>query len=386
MILSKINKTQALTLGILGGGQLAKMIASEAYRLGINVAIIEKGEHSPAGDMTKFDFSEGWENREELDKFLEISDVVTLENEFINPQILDYISQSKKVFPSADTMRLVQDKLTQKITFINSGLKTASFAELRSTLDAENFANKFGYPFLIKTRRNGYDGYGNATIKSKDDIRTAWDKFTLDNPNRELMAESFVDFTKELAVMVARNENGEIATYPCVETIQKNHICHKVIAPSDIDLEIQEKAQKIAEKVVLSINGVGIFGIEMFLTSDGEILVNETAPRPHNSGHYTIEGCYSSQFENCIRAVLNLPLGNPSLVLPNAVMINLLGEREGTGVPKDTVEVHKTKAFLHLYNKKSSRKGRKMGHITAIANSAKDANEIAESAFNALKW
>lgn len=386
MISSNINTSKALTLGILGGGQLAKMIGIEAYRLGINIAIIEKGENSPAGDMTKLDFTSGWEDKEELDRFLEVSDIVTLENEFINPQILDYVASKRKLFPSPDTMRLVQDKLTQKVTFVNAGLKTAEFAVLNSISDAENFREKYGYPFLIKTRRNGYDGYGNSTIRCNEDIYTTWEKFKSADANRELMAESFVSFEKELAVMVARNENGEIATYPCVETIQANHICHKVIAPAEIDTALQTKAKEIANKVVESINGVGIFGIEMFLSTNGEILVNEIAPRPHNSGHYTIEACFSSQFENCIRAVLNLPLGNPDLILPNAVMINLLGSRDGSGVPLDTSEVHKTKAFLHLYNKKSSRKGRKMGHITAIASSSNEANESAENAYNSLFW
>jgi 5-(carboxyamino)imidazole ribonucleotide synthase len=386
MISSNIDPNNSLTLGILGGGQLAKMIANEAYRLGIKIAIIENGTNTPAGDMTKFDFTFGWENKEELDKFLEVSDIITLENEFINPSILDYVATKRKIFPSPNTMRLVQDKLTQKLTFKNNGLNSASFAELTSIEDAESFGGKFGFPFLIKTRRNGYDGYGNATIKTKKDISIAWNKFKENDINRELMAESYVNFTKELAVMVARNENGESVIYPCVETIQENHICHKVIAPAEVESNIQILAQEIAKKVVESINGVGIFGVEMFLTSENDILVNEIAPRPHNSGHYTIEACYTSQFENCIRAVLNLPLGNPELILPNAVMINLLGSRDGSGVPKDTKEVHKTKAFLHLYNKKSSRKGRKMGHITAIANSATEANNIAETAYKALTW
>jgi 5-(carboxyamino)imidazole ribonucleotide synthase len=386
-MLKSIHNDKPLTLGILGGGQLAKMIANEAYRLGINIAIIEKGENSPAGDMTKLDFSNGWFDEEELAKFIEVSDVVTLENEFINPDILEKINQSKKVYPSPQTMRLVQDKYTQKITFSNANIKVADYDKLDSIEDAEKFGEINGFPFLMKTRKLGYDGYGNATIKSKEDIIPAWEKFKSADSSREIMAEKFINFTKELAVMVARNVSGEIEVYPCVETIQKNHICNTVIAPAEISESLKIEAQNCAVKCVEAINGVGVFGIEMFLTIDNQILVNEIAPRPHNSGHYTIEACYSSQYENCIRAVLDLPLGSAEMTVPAAVMINLLGERDGSGVPTNSTKMlANKKAFLHLYNKKQSRKGRKMGHITALGNSQSEALKTAQKAFDDLIW
>jgi 5-(carboxyamino)imidazole ribonucleotide synthase len=380
-------KEKPLTLGILGGGQLAKMLANDAYRMGINICIIENGENSPAGDMTKNDFYKGWFNDEDLERFIELSDIVTLENEFISTDILERINLKKKVYPSPDTMRLVQDKYTQKLTFSNNGIDVAKFEKLDSIDSAVEFGELVKYPFLIKTRKLGYDGYGNFTVKSKEDINTAWKKFKSDNPDRELMGESFIDFSKELAVMVARSVSGEIEVYPCVETIQQNHICHMVIAPAEIDETIRKKAQEIAVKCVESINGVGVFGVEMFLTNSNNILVNEIAPRPHNSGHYTIEGCYTSQFENCIRAVLDLPLGSAELVMNSAVMINLLGSRDGIGVPSDISKMlSNKKAFLHLYNKKQCRKGRKMGHITAIGNSQKEALNIANKAYNDFEW
>lgn len=387
MLKSLTNPDKPFTLGILGGGQLAKMLASAAYRLGINVAIIENHSNSPAGDMTKFDFSKGWFNNEDLDKFIEVSDLITLENEFIDPDILEYISKKKNVFPSPQTMRLVQDKFIQKETFKNSGLPLPFFEKIDSIEELLNFSKSVSYPFVLKTRKYGYDGYGNATIFNEENAIEAYNKFKESNPNRELLAEKFVDFTKELAVIVARNSSGQIEVYPCVETVQYRHICHEVIAPAEIDEKIREEAQKIAVKCVESISGVGVFGVELFLTKNNDILVNEIAPRPHNSGHYTIESNYTSQFENCIRAVCDLPLGSAKMYVPASVMINLLGTRSGSGVPENITKLLKhSNIFLHLYNKKESRNGRKMGHITAVANSQSEARAIAVSAAKSIIW
>jgi 5-(carboxyamino)imidazole ribonucleotide synthase len=387
MLKSEI-KDKPSTIGILGGGQLAKMLASDAYRMGINVAIIEGHAGSPAGDMTKDDFPNGWEDRTELDKFIEVSDRVTLENEFINPDILEYIeSKGKKVYPSAKTMRLVQDKYIQKQTFENAGLPVPAFDKLDTPEEAEAFAEKHGYPFILKSRKFGYDGYGNAKIDNADDIKEAYAKFGKDTKRSSLMGEEFVPFSKELAVMVVRSETGEIAAYPCVETIQKNHICHSVIAPAEIDKAIQNKAKEIAIEAVKSIDGTGVFGIELFLTSCDALLINEIAPRPHNSGHYTIEACYTSQFENALRAVYGLPVGSTDMVLPGATMINLLGTRDGSGVPTDVTKMLKhTDVALHLYNKKQCRNGRKMGHLTALGNTPREAFDKAQAAADDFAW
>ena len=377
------NKNTPLTIGILGGGQLAKMLSIEAYRLGLNIAIIENGDHTPAGDMTKLNFIKGWENNNELNDFIEVSDIVTLENEFISPTILEYIEKSKKVFPTSGTMKLVQDKYIQKTTFQNSSIAVPSFAAINSRAELYNFAEKYGYPFIVKTRTLGYDGYGNMTIYNETDCELALNKFD----KKSIMAEEFVNFTKEVAVIVARNQSGETAIYPCVETIQKNHICHKVIAPANINTNISNKAKEIAQKAVVSINGIGVFGVEMFLTDDDKVLLNEIAPRPHNSGHYTIEACYCSQYENGIRAILNLPLGSPEMKHKYACMINLLGERDGIGVPSDITNSMKFKnTKIHLYNKKQSRKGRKMGHLTTIGDNYDKVLKEAENCFNTFVW
>ena len=387
MLLSKINSGLPITLGILGAGQLAKMISNEAYKLGLNIATIDKSEGTPTGDMTKLDFTKGWEDKQDLDKFVEVSDVVTLENEFISPEILKYIEQKREVYPSSKTISMIQDKFVQKSNFAKAEIPLPIFAEINTKEDAVKFGEENGYPFLIKTRTLGYDGYGNMTIMSEEEIVTAFEKFTqVENP-RKLMAEGFVDFDMELAVMVARSKTGEMKTYPVVQTIQQNHICHKVIAPAQIKSEIADIATAIASECVRTIDGVGVFGIELFLTKDGKVLVNEIAPRPHNSGHYTIEATSTSQFETAIRAVLGLPLGSTEMIKPNAIMVNLLGEREGSGVPSDITEFMKIDDVkLHLYNKKSSRVGRKMGHFTIIGENANQIRQKADQALDKFKW
>lgn len=384
MLQSRIDKG-SLIIGVLGAGQLAKMLANDAYRLGLRFATIENKPGSPASFMTKLDFSGEGNDKGRLDEFIQNVDVITLENEFIDPEILEYIEQHKPVYPSSSSLKLIQDKFIQKNTFRDAGLDLPNYGKMDNIDNCKEFGATFGYPFVLKARKYGYDGYGNETVDSEVEIEKAYNNLTKNNKSG-LLAESFVNFTKELAVMVARSKNGETVVYPCVETIQRNHICHKVIAPAQINEEIMQKAKQSAVKCVESINGVGVFGIELFLTADGQVLVNEIAPRPHNSGHYTIEGCYTSQYENAIRAINGLPLGNTELVMGAACMINLLGERDGSGVPKSPDKMLTKKAKLHLYDKTDSRVGRKMGHITAIATTVNAAVEIAEDAANSFKW
>lgn len=375
---------QTAVLGILGGGQLAKMLSLAAYRMGLNVAIIDNEKSTPAGDMTQYEFPHGWNNRDDVDKFIEVSDFATLENEFIDPEIIHYIESKISVYPSSATISAIEDKFTQKTTFKKAGLPVPEFAAVANASEAAAFGRKYGYPFMLKTRLLGYDGYGNFTVKNENEIAPAFEKFA----GKPLMAEEFIPFKMELAVMVTRGFDGEEAVYPCVETIQQNNICNIVIAPAQIEEAILAQAQYVATRCVKAINGVGIFGIELFLTQNNRILINEIAPRPHNSGHYTIEGCITSQFENCIRAALKLPLGSTEMVRPAAVMINLLGGRsEGTGDPADVTGILKyPRAKLHLYNKKSCRKGRKMGHITVIGDDAEETLAYAREAANSIIW
>lgn len=387
MLPSLYHSPAPATIGVLGGGQLAKMLAQAAYRLGLRVAIIEHGDDSPAGVMTKLEFTGGWNDTAELDRFIDVCDVVTLENEFIDPAILEQIEQRRPVFPSAATVRLVQDKFIQKQTMQKAGIPLPQFEAINTVEESQAFGPKYGFPFVLKTRTFGYDGYGNATVRKPEESVWGWKRFRNVETPRDLMAEEFVPFTRELAVIIARNRRGETVVYPCVETVQKNHICHSVTAPAPIDAALQKRAQDIALAAVEAVHGVGVFGVELFLREDGEILFNEIAPRPHNSGHYTIEGCHTSQFENCIRAVCNLPLGSPALVAPGAAMVNLLGQRNGPGIPDSVVDFFRhDRASLHLYGKKDSRVGRKMGHVTALASSAEEALGIANAAVEALIW
>ncbi|MEW6653147.1 MAG: 5-(carboxyamino)imidazole ribonucleotide synthase [Bacteroidota bacterium] len=364
-------------IGILGGGQLARMSAYQAYKLGFDIAILEKTKNSPAGQLTHNEFV-GWvDDHKLLKQFAKDCDIITLENEFVDYHHLEFIENlGRKVYPSSKTISLIQDKFIQKKTLFKKGIPVPNFLEVTSKHTYSKCAAAVGRKFVLKSRKLGYDGYGNALINNEQDYTAALEKLQTRHP--QLLAEEFVSFDKELAIMVARTKN-EIICYPVVETIQKNHICHTVIAPADLTEEMKEKVKTIAVECVKAVNGIGIFGVELFLTSNEKILVNEMAPRPHNSGHYTIEACTTSQFENHIRAVMGLPLGSPEMVKPAAVMVNLLGKTNGLAVPKNYKQALSFPNLnVHLYGKEESRKGRKMGHITLLGNSHGEIVELAK--------
>jgi 5-(carboxyamino)imidazole ribonucleotide synthase len=364
-----------IKLGILGGGQLAQMTLQAGISLGISTVIFERLPDSPASRYTPFNVVGEWDDAGCLRDFASLCDIVTLENEFVEVEALRQLEAwGLPVYPSAATIALIQDKLIQKETFQRAGLPLPPFQSVHTPNEILQFAEQ--YPVVLKARRNGYDGYGNATLRSPDDLVPAWEK--LSKGGRELLVETFVPFECELAVMVVRSRGGEIRAYPVVETVQENHICHIVRAPAAIPSQIAQRATEIAVQAVEAVQGVGVFGLEMFLMPDGELLLNEIAPRPHNSGHYTIEACETSQFENHIRAVMDWPLGSTALRSPAAVMVNLLGERSGEVDPagaKGALGIDG--ACLHFYGKAEVRPGRKMGHITVLADSVEAAEERA---------
>jgi 5-(carboxyamino)imidazole ribonucleotide synthase len=363
-------------IGILGGGQLARMSAYQAYKMGFEIAILEKEKDSPAGQLTKHEFV-GWvDNEEILKKFAESCDIITLENEFVDYRSLEFIEKlGKPVLPSSYTISLIQDKLIQKKSLAGKGIPVAKFLEVNSDSTYNNIAEKIGKKFILKSRTMGYDGYGNYKVEDENDFQEGLQK--LSSRNSALLAEEFINFDKELAVMVVRTKK-EIKVYPVVETIQKNHICHIVIAPADIKKKTAKIAEEIAVEAVKAVKGYGIFGVELFKAGK-DVIVNEMAPRPHNSGHYTIEACVTSQFENHIRAVLGLPLGSTEMVKPNAVMVNLLGKREGEGIIENyPMALKNENIHVHLYGKALSRIGRKMGHITILGNDAAEILKIAK--------
>ena len=373
-------------IGIIGGGQLAKMTALPAMALGCEIVILERNKGTPSQSLAAEVMYGDWDDPETLLRLADKVDIVTLENEFVDANALARLEQAEHVlYPSSRTIGLVQDKLIQKQTLAEADIPVAPFIAVSSKQDILSAAEELGWPMVLKARRNGYDGKGNATLNQAGDIDGAWDKLTGDE--RELYVEAFCPFKGELAVMVTRGIDGKMVNYPVVESVQKDHICHIVRAPARIDTDLSDRAIDMARKAVTTIDGVGSIGVEMFLTRDNEIILNEMAPRVHNSGHYTIEACECSQFENHVRAILGLPLGSCAMIAPAAIMINLLGEEEGSGYPAGIDQALTVAgAHVHVYGKESTRVGRKMGHITALGQSMEEAEQKAGTAAKYIRF
>lgn len=369
--------TSKTILGILGSGQLARMTALAASELGIETRIYcSESETSPAEHVASKTTKGQINDVESILSFCQNCDYVTLENEFIELGILEAIDARfpNRLFPNAKTFALIGDKISEKNAFIKAGLTVAPFKKVTSSDDILEFSKTHGFPLVLKTAKGGYDGYGNATIKSADQINAALSKFS-----RELLVEAFIPYVKELAVLVARNSRGEMEIYPVAHTMQENHICHYVSVPADINKSVEAEIKKMASTAMTAIDAVGIFAFEFFLTDQGHLYLNESAPRPHNSGHYSIEGCVSSQFENHVRSVLNLPLGSSELRAPHIVMLNLLGTKNAPAELSNSQEFLAVKdGHLHLYGKKMSKVGRKMGHFTLLGNSTEEIFKILE--------
>ena len=355
-------------LGFLGAGQLARMSALQAFRLGIQVGVFsDRTENEPVQFMTPFSKSGSFDSVDDLVAFAKTCDVLTLENEFINSEILEEVQEKSGVpiFPSPESFSLIENKLVEKQTFDEAGIPVTPYKIVKDSLDLSEFGDKYGWPFLLKSSKGGYDGYGNKTVNDLTEAVQGFEQLGgIDG--HDILAEAFVDFTHELAVQVARNETGSVV-YPCCETVQKNHICVAVLSPAPVDEKYQKLAQEYALKAMEAIDGKGIFAFEFFLTESGEVLLNESAPRPHNSGHYTIEGCVTSQFENHVRAVLGLPLGSAELIKSASAMINLLGTQNRAAVVENYEKaVAEPDGHLHVYGKIQSKVGRKMAHYTLL--------------------
>ena len=373
-------------IGIVGGGQLAKMTALPAMELGCEIVILEKTQNTPSSSLAAEILYGDWDDPANLLELAKKVDVVSLENEFVDANSLKKLEEAGYLlFPSAKTIGLVQDKFIQKQALSKAGIPVTPFATVTTKKDIEDQATELGWPLVLKARRNAYDGKGNATLGSAADIDEAWSK--LDGDNRELYVEGFCKFTSELAVIVTRGTDGATVNYPVVESLQKDHICHIVRAPARIAENLAYEAAELARKAAITIGGIGSIGIEMFLTEDNHIILNEMAPRVHNSGHYTIEACECSQFENHVRAILGLPLGSTKMVSAAAVMVNMLGEEQGTGYPVGIDEALTVNgAHIHVYGKTTTNIGRKMGHITALGNSIEEAEEIASRAAKCIRF
>jgi len=354
-------------LGIVGGGQLAKMTALAGLQLGCDVVVLERNHYSPAAKLASHSIVGDWDDPEALLKLASQVDVVTLENEFVDAGSLRALEEAGyPLYPTARSLGLVQDKYVQKQTLASAGLPVTRFAAVADLAEVEPAGTILGWPLLLKARRNAYDGKGNATLRSAADAAAAWTKLGGDQ-GRELFVEEFCPFRAELAVIVTRGRDGASVAYPVVETVQRDHVCHIVKAPARVPPEVAGRALEVGRQAVAAVGAVGSFGVEMFLTRAGDIVVNELAPRVHNSGHYTIEACVCSQFENHVRAVLGWPLGSTGMVAPAAVMVNLLGTAKAAGHPQGLERALAVSgAHVHIYGKALSGPGRKMGHVTAL--------------------
>jgi 5-(carboxyamino)imidazole ribonucleotide synthase len=289
--------------------------------------------------------------------------------------------RGSRVLPAPGCVRVVQDKFLQKQALAGAELPVPRFTAVEDPHDLQQAGNEFGWPVMLKARRDGYDGRGNVVVRDASEARSACAR--LGWPNRMLFVEAFAAFDRELAVLVVRGLDGQIVQYPVVETRQDPnlHICREVLAPADLPSDVAKRAAGIARGAVEAVDGVGAFGVELFLLRDGEVCINELAPRPHNSAHYTIEACWTSQFDNHVRAVVGLPLGDPGLRTPAAAMVNLLGT--GTGPVRDAdlgLALAEPHVYLHLYGKSENRPGRKMGHLTALGSNVDEALQKARAA------
>jgi len=341
-------------LGIIGGGQLGRMMANAAAELGYRVHIYTPEEDSPASHVAWKTTVAAYDDVAALKFFFENVTIATYE--FENVPVAPLQAWKGKIFPDLSVLKICQNRIQEK-TFLNKiGVPTALFAEVNDVNEVAAAVEECGLPGIFKTTEMGYDGKGQAKALSKVDAQAAWESLR----STQVIYESFVDFTMEISVIVARNATG-IACYIPVQNEHKNHILDITTAPAPISAELSKEAERIANKIAEKIDLVGILAVEMFVTRDGRILVNELAPRPHNSGHWTMDACITSQFEQVVRAVCGLPLGLPDR-LCDAQMKNLIGD-----------EVHQWKDFLnqpncklHLYGKKEARPGRKMGHVTRL--------------------
>ncbi|HSV74037.1 MAG TPA: 5-(carboxyamino)imidazole ribonucleotide synthase [Chthonomonadales bacterium] len=376
-----------INLGIIGGGQLAKMTAQAATQLGCKVVITERQAEFPAGSVAARTLMGDWDNPESLLDLAGLADVVTLENEFVDAGALAVLEErGHLLWPSAATMRLIQDKLVQKQTLVSAGLPVPDMRSVERMEDVAAAAEEWGFPLLLKARRNAYDGKGNATLRSRANVEAAWSRLGGD-AGRLLFVERFCAFARELAVIVTRSPNGEVATYPVVETVQRDHICHTVCAPAPVAPEIAERAADLGRRSAEAVGAIGSFGVEMFLMEDGELLINELAPRVHNSGHYSIEACVCSQFENHVRAVLGWPLGSTAMRAPAAAMVNLLASADGPGTPQGLADALRVAgAHVHIYGKTRSAPGRKMGHVTVLSATTDGALEVARRAAACIRF
>jgi len=359
-------------LGIIGGGQLGMMITEAARNLSDEISeitVLDPTENCPAAQVGAKQIVGDFKDKNAIVKLAEQSDIITYEIESGNTDVLSKLKA--EIEPSPSTLSIIQDKLSQKKFLSKNGLPVSQFYEIVSLDDLYEKINELSLPVLLKARRDAYDGRGNFKITSPDEVEKAYRHFD----GKSLMVEKFVNFKMEVSVIAIRNTKGEIATYPMVENIHEDNILKITIAPARVSDDVIRNAGEIAKKTMQVLNGAGVFGIEMFIDQNNKILINEIAPRVHNSGHHTLQSCKTSQFEQHLRAILGLDLGSTDLV-HKTVMYNILGPDGFEGKYKP-VQLEKDGVYLKMYGKYVSKPQRKLGHFNVVdMNDSKNTSEL----------
>lgn len=372
-------------IGIIGGGQLGKMMILDAKRMDYYFAILDPAKGCPAHSIADRHIVAGFDDIEAIKELAGDVDVVTYEFEHISLLALRELeAMGHKVYPSSETLSHIQNKYDQKLWLRDRNIPVPDFIKINSLDELLRAHERYGYPFILKTCTGGYDGKGNAVIKNAGDEEKAYEE--LGGGSLPLMVEEWVPFEKEVSILACRSINMELSIFPVAENVHKDSILDETTVPAKISREFNDEAFRIAKECVEAFDAYGMLCIELFVCKDGRVLVNELAPRPHNSGHYTIEGCYTSQYEQHIRAILGLPLGNTGLIRPTA-MKNIIGQRSSKAELKglDKAYGHKN-VKVHIYGKETVSKGRKMGHITATADTIEEALEAVREAHKELSF
>ena len=367
------------TLGILGSGQLGRMFAQAASRLGYRIHVYSPDADSPAGQVATQETVADYDDLAALEKFGRSIDVLTLEFENVPTTAVETLAQFVPVRPSGNVQHIVQHRLREKLFLQQTGIPCAPFAEITTAEQLATAVEKIGLPAVLKTAESGYDGKGQSKVTTPEEASTAW----ADLGHAPAVLEGWIEFERELSVLVARTPTGEVAMHGPIANEHVNHILDVSLFPLPELESVAAKAHEIARAIAEALDYVGICCIEFFLTYGGSLLVNEIAPRPHNSGHLTIDACVTSQFEQHVRAICNLPLGSGEVVKP-AAMVNLLGNLWQGGEPPWQAVLSDPHMRLHLYGKREPREGRKMGHLTVLADTAQEAAQRALAARNLL--
>ena len=350
-------------LGIIGGGQLGMMLTEAAKKMPEHISkviVLDPNQNCSASLVGAEQIIADFKDRNAIVDLSKKVDIITYEIESGDSDVLKSVESNAEINPSPETLKTIQDKFLQKTFLQNNHIPVPEFIKIENIEEVKIGLKKFGYPALLKARRDAYDGKGNFKIDSENEIQEAYDYFK----GQKLMLEKFVPFKMEVSVIASRNTKGEIKTFPLVENIHEKNILRETIAPARTSIDVSKKAEKIASDTMNVLKGAGVFGIEMFVTQNDEIVINEIAPRVHNSGHHTLQSSKTSQFEQHLRAILGLDLGNTELVY-NTIMYNILGNSDFQGEYKKMIVTEKN-IFLKMYEKKISKPLRKLGHLNLV--------------------